>query len=188
MFGRSYLLLCFAAALAGCGDEATAPGDVIFESGATDEAWFTVDDAPPVVDDAAAPRLTAPVSPVPRAAPARFEWNGGAVAAAASIGSPQRPRRDVLDVIARELFPVARAHEPPVTGPIYRLTIGLGAGAAPVRVLTGATSYTPSADIWSRISGAAGPLEIEISGSYLQTGRLEEGPYVASTPAVLELE
>lgn len=168
-----------------CASDPTAPSDVIYEAGATDEAWSTIDAVAPTVDDALAPRLTGPTSPLARggAAPT-FWWTGGAVGDGSATRAPTR--EPWQRVVQRELFPVAHAHEPPVTGAMYRLVIDVP-GAAPIRVLTGATSYVPSADAWARIHAATAPIEVELLGAYLQTGRLQEGPYVAAMPMTIEL-
>lgn len=188
---RPMRLGCFAlvafVALAACSPGPTGP-DVLYESGATDEAWQTIVDATPVVDDALAPRLVTPIGSVPRSgAPPLFEWDGGSVAAPMAW-APAPRARDVWGELSRAMFPVARAHELPVTGPMYALSIEVPGGGGPVEVLTGATSYTPSAATWARMNVATGPLTIEIVGAYFLTGRITEGPYVSTRPAVVGLE
>ena len=164
--------------------ERAAPADIIYEPEATDEAWLTIDDASPTVDDVRAPSLTMPTGPVNRTGPApAFIWNGGAVAGAMVLAPA---RRGFFEVVSAELFPVAHAHEPPVTGAMYGLLFDLGA-MAPVRVLTGSTSYTPDAPTWARITASTVPVTLEITGTYLNTGRIEQGPYVRTTPASVTL-
>jgi hypothetical protein len=169
-------------ALAGCGDdEGAAPGDVIYENGATDEAWISFDETEAIVDDARAPMLTAPTAPIPRATPVTFTWTAGAVAR-----GPRGVR--VGEELAALFFgPTAHAHGDPITGPIYRVVIDVPSGE-PVRVLTGATTYTPTPTVWERIFPATGPLRIEIAGAYARLNRIEEGPYVGTTAAEVTFE
>lgn len=187
ILGGMHRVACLLIALScACASDPTAPADVIYEAGATDEAWTAIDAVAPTVDDALAPRLTGPTSPLARGAAApTFSWTGAAVGDGSATRAPTRERWQ--RVVWRELFPVAYAHEPPVTGAMYRLIIDLP-GAAPIRVLTGATSYVPSPDAWTRIQSATAPIGVELLGAYLQTGRLQEGPYVAATPTTIEIE
>jgi hypothetical protein len=165
--------------------EREAPGDIIYESEATDEAWLTIDDATPTIDDASAPHLLTPTGTIASAVAPTFTWDGGAVAGAMVRGLPARP--SFFARLEAELFPVAHAHEPPVTGAMYGLYFDLGA-MAPVRVLTGATTYTPDAASWARITAATSAVTLEITGTYLNTGRIEQGPYVRTTPATLTID
>ena len=88
-----------------------------------------------------------------------------------------------------ELFGVsiARAHLPPVTGAVFRVVLNLGAGE-PVRALTKATSWTPDEATWSRIVAASGPIGVELVGTYLDSNRVTEGPFISSQPASLTFE
>lgn len=165
--------------------EPMAPEDILYEAGGTDEAWLTIDDATLTIDDASAPQLLTPTGAIARAgAPPTFTWNGGAVAGTMVRTLPPTP--GLLQRLGSELFPVAHAHEPPVTGAMYGLHFDLGP-LLPLRVLTGATTYTPDAAAWARVTAATTPVTLEITGTYLNTGRIEQGPYVRATPATLML-
>lgn len=171
--------------LAACGDddgtEAAAPEGVIYESGATDEAWIAIDEAPVVTDFASAPHLTAPTSIFRAAPPTAFSWSAGALATLQH--RPHRRGGNARASLLATIFgpAVARAHEPPVTGDQYRLILSVGSGE-PIRVLTGATTWTPDAATWARIAGATAPVSVEIVGAYLMSGRVTEGPFASSEP------
>jgi len=174
----------FATALPGCPDDHAhgAPADIIYESGGTDEVWLTFEDTADIVDDAMAPSLVAPASPLDRAGSLPvFEWMGGAVALAV-------PRK-LFDATPRwrwaEVFQpvgVARAHEPPVTDTMYRLILTIP-GERQFRVITGETAYTPSAAVWETLTASQSPISVEITGAYFMTGRIEEGPFRRAQPA-----
>jgi hypothetical protein len=187
MTGRASLLRAvLALGLSACSGPA-APDDVIYTYGATDEAWLTIDDAAPIVDDARAPRLLTPSMPLPRAGgPPVFTWDGGSVGTA-SARAPDRAAPTTFDRVVRELFPVARAHLPPVTGPMYRLVIQPPGGAPPVRVLSGQPQFAPSGEMWGRMNRADGFLSIELVGAYLETGRITEGPSARTMDAEVEV-
>lgn len=183
-----HVLLSLVLASSACGhdhDEASAPAGVLYEGDSTDEAWVAIDEAPLVTNDDQAPRLTAPTS-IDRTltVPPAFSWTSGALA---SLERRSPARRQ----LARTSFfgaliapPVARAHLPPVTGDQYRLVLSLGSGD-PIRVLTGMTTWTPNENAWSRIVAAPGPITLELVGAYLMSGRVTEGPYVASEPTTI---
>jgi hypothetical protein len=175
--------------------EPAAPADVIYENGGTDEVWLTMADATPMVSDSLAPQLTAPTGPISRAgAPPTFTWTPGIVGssmmppdAGTTVGARDVARPTLLARVMRELFPVAHAHDPPVTGAMFRLVFDLGTSATPLRVVTGATTYTPDAAAWARVLAATAPVPLTITSAYLNTGRIEQGPYVRSMPATLTL-
>jgi hypothetical protein len=70
---------------------------------------------------------------------------------------------------------------------MYRLIIEVPGGEV-VRVLTAETSWTPDAATWTRLTGGGSPLSIEIAAAYARVNRVEEGPFVRTTPASVELE
>jgi hypothetical protein len=49
-------------AAAGCPSDPSAPSDVIYQGGTTDEAWISMDEADVMVSDADAPMLTDPTA------------------------------------------------------------------------------------------------------------------------------
>lgn len=188
---RALLFLALAPAVLGVcagacsADAPTAPEDVIYQGIATDEAWLEIADHPPVTDDAMAPRLTAPTTISSTADAPTFVWDGGAVASAWPRRAPRQTR-----FAWSELFGPghARAHSPPVNGALYRLVFTIPGDPAPVRVLTGLTSYTPIAAIWDRTKVATGPLSVELVGAYLTEGRITEGPFRAAEPFSIPVE
>jgi hypothetical protein len=180
-----------------CGGPPTAPDDVIYEAGANDEAWLEMTAATPTVDDALAPRLIAPAGAIAVDGPApTFEWEGGAVADASASRTPPVPAGGAgtfCSRIARELFPIARAHGAPANGPMYRLELGLGGALNPVRVLTGRTRYTPDDAAWARIRVARRDygvlrLRVELVAAYFMAGRITEGPFARTASPELTLE
>jgi hypothetical protein len=183
-------------ALVACEGPRTAPADVIYESGANDEAWLEIEAATPIVDDARAARLLRPDRGVVVDGPAvTFEWDGGAVAEGVTARVLPRAAfgRRLFDRVVREVIPVARAHGPPANGPIYRLELRFEGSVDPVRVLTGRTSYTPGLPVWERIREARRThgvvrMQVQIVSAFFMTGRIAEGPYTSTAPAVLTLE
>lgn len=173
----------------------TAPADVIYENGASDEAWLTIGDATPMVSDSLAPRLTAPTGTLSRTGPPpTFVWTPGVVGssmmipdAGATLGARRVRSTTLFARVMCELFPVAHAHDPPVTGSMFRLVLDLGAMVTPLEVLTGATTYTPDATAWARVLAATTPVTATLTSAYLNTGRLEQGPYVRSMPVTLTI-
>jgi hypothetical protein len=186
MFLRFLLVVLVACPLgvAACGDDhAGAPGDVIYQGGTTDEAWVSMDEAPDIVGDADAPMLVDPSGPVPRTAPVTFTWTPGAVARVERGGV--RFREELAALFwgpAR-----AQAHGDPYTGPMYRVILEVPGGEV-VRVLSATTSWTPDAAAWARLTGGGSPLTVEIAAAYARVNRVEEGPYVRTNPATVELE
>ena len=183
------LLLALGLASAACSDpqdDDEAPEGVIYGEGVSDEAWVAIDEAPLVTDDASAPRLVRPTA-LPRSGPPpTFEWEAGAIARV-HVPRHSHPARTRGLLAALFGVPVARAHLPPVTGAVFRLVLNLGTGE-PVRVLTKATIWTPDATSWSRIAAAPGPIGVELVGTYLDSNRVTEGPFVSSQPASLTFE
>lgn len=193
------LAVCLAALLGGaaCSNEEgerVDPESVVYEGSATDEAWVVIEEAPRIVDEVAAPSLTAPTSNVASDGDApTFEWTGGAVVA---IRTPEKQipsdssRGLSMSEVARWVFnpiSVARAHLEPYTGAIYRLALTPHAGPS-VHVLTSRTSYTPSSEVWNNLRTHTGVLSIDLAAAYMETGRIEEGPYVHSSPITIEIE
>jgi len=168
----------------------SAPSDVVYEAGGTDDAWITIDGAMAMVSDALAPQLTSPTAAISRSGSApTFVWTAGIVGGpTASDGGTTIGLAPLRSRVLHELFPVAHAHLPPVTGAMFGLTFDLGSGVTPLRVLTGATSYTPFGISWQRLSTATSPVTLRITGTYLNTGRIEQGPYVRSAPATFMLQ
>lgn len=180
----SLLALPIALLLIGCGDDhgTNAPAGVVYENGGTDEAWVAIDEATLVTNDASAPRLIAPtVLDRSAAQPPAFEWTPGALATLQRALPRGRVHTRASWLAALWSPTVARAHEPPVTGDQYRLELSVGEGD-PIRVLTGANTWTPNENAWARIVAAAGPVTVRIIGAYLMSGRVTEGPFVASEP------
>lgn len=196
---RSYLsllaILCVSAGLSGCGhDHGDSPNDegVIYEAGASDEAWLTFAEATATISDTDAPALTAPTGPIVRSGePPTFTWSAGALALASPARGRALPReRGLLRLLIDALDPVptARAHLPPVTGNLYRLHFALGGEREPVRVLTGRTSYTPSASVWAQMAAEGTTPTLDLQGAYFMEGRITEGPYARTAPMSLALQ
>lgn len=155
-----------------------APADVIYETGGTHEVWERFDEATILGSDAMGPQLTAPVGPIARSgAPVTFTWTESEAALdVRPCNHSAIPRSRIASVMEDLLHPVAHAHNP-VTGDMYRVIFDIPGADHPVRIITGATTYTPSADAWTRITSGTGPVTLTLEYAYLDTGHITDGPF-----------
>ncbi|NUQ72648.1 MAG: hypothetical protein HUU21_03755 [Polyangiaceae bacterium] len=172
-----------------CGSDETQPTepgttdltDVIYESGATDEALVALLSAKSIEDPAMGAALTAPAqgAELPPTPPT-FTWGVGG--AGALILPPVAPRRLKL---AFELFGperAAEAHGAPVNGNAYFLVFSTPKNSRLVRVFTTTLSYTPDAAAWSRMKAAGAPITASVLTGTFANNRLAEGggPFAGS--------
>ncbi|MBK8171222.1 MAG: hypothetical protein IPK60_12870 [Sandaracinaceae bacterium] len=183
MTSRVLLFIASVLALSACSNEVApssheAPADVIYESSATHEVWERLDEATVLGTEAMGPQLTAPVGPLVRSGePVAFTWTESEAALELRHRKSMLHAPSRLALVLRDLCrPVAHAHTP-VTGDMYRAIFTIPGVETPVRVLTGATTYTPSADAWQRITAATGPITLTLEYAYLDTGHITDGPY-----------
>ena len=162
--------------------------DCASTSGAvTDEACVPLDDAirngRAMTNDARAPSVTAPteMQSLPPATPFAFTWT-----APVSLRPRYRPMT-VGDELRRwvTLIPEAEAHCDAFSGRAYELRFKVG-DAVVLRRQQSATSWTPSAAEWARLSTAAGTRTVELT-VYTATYTSNQigagnGPFVQSAP------
>lgn len=171
--------------------------DVVFEAGATDEAWLEISEASLDTNpDFSAPELTQPTSLSHTSAPI-FRWNGGSVASLDSNVSVRfasnhaKHSETVLDALVSNFswlvtIPRANAHEPPVTGTMYRLIIQDSADEETrLRVLTGTNHYSARDEFWERFANST-EVTVELTGAFLADGRVEEGPFASTVTLSFE--
>jgi hypothetical protein len=174
------IITCSVAAVmlsAGCAEDDgiernDSPADVVYENNGTDEAWITLAEAgwDPVTANALT--LTAP-SAIRRDGEApTFTWSQ----ALASRVTRSAPESSFAWRFEDLFISRAKAHLPPVTGDIYRVDIE--AGDKVIRVLTGATSYTPDEEAWATIKQAS-RVRVSLTYAYFLNGRITTGPFVA---------
>lgn len=186
---RAFLLLPFALLLltARCGHD--HDGDtVIYLGAASDEAYIVLTDAESrvMVNDAMAPVLSSPTEAqaLPAATVPTFTWTAGFVALDRHRLPGRRPpeRRALPAAPAPWGEAAARAHLPPITGPIFVLSFKAEGAAAPVVVCTTESSFTPTAEVWTKLKALGSAITVEMTGAYLRSNVLEEGPFRATSP------
>ena len=182
--------------------------DVVYEGGTTDEALVAfvaaLDQGAPQPDTTQAPLLTSPMAGELPATPIpTFSFQLGSSASAATprdvrvvlrstpdwgdalqlLGARAR-QSALVGPLAELLGPprAARAHGDPFNGYGYFMTIKSSADPKLCRVFTGATSFTPSSEVWSKIS-AAGEVTVELVGAAFENNRIPSGggPFLGST-------
>ncbi|MCC6994027.1 MAG: hypothetical protein IT370_05300 [Deltaproteobacteria bacterium] len=187
---RAFLLLPFAMLLltARCGHDHESDG-VIYLGAASDEAYLVLTDAEPrvMVDDAMAPVLSSPTEgqALPAATVPTFSWTAGFVAVDPRRLPARRPGHAPRLPAAPAPWgeSAALAHLPPITGALFLLTFKAAEGnAAPIVVLTTESGFTPTAEVWTKLKALGGAITLEMTGAYLRSNVIEEGPFRASSP------
>lgn len=188
---RAFLLLPFAMLLltARCGHDHESDG-VIYLGNASDEAYLVLTDAEPrvMVDNAMAPVLSSPTEgqALPAATVPTFSWTAGFVAVdPRRLPGRQQPGRAPALPAAPAPWgeSAAHAHLPPITGAIFLLTFKQSEGsAAPIVVLTTESGFTPTAEVWTKIKALGSAVTLEMTGAYLRSNVIEEGPFRATSP------
>jgi hypothetical protein len=171
----------------GCGQDEHGVEGVLFEGSATDETWHSLEDANLTESEADTPHLLTPTSISRTDPPPRFTWDGGALAQRPALKDRGRPRQGTHGFELERLFTsVAKAHLPPVSGPVYRLHIS-SPGATDIWVVTTVQEHTPPVRLWNSIRESEGPVTIDLVGALFNLGIIEDGPYVSPTPVVLDI-
>jgi hypothetical protein len=162
---------------------------VVFEGGTSDEALDSITGATARADDGKAAHITAPASTdlLPRDLPPTFVWSAGTASVDPLPGRwPATFQDDVTDrsVLRRLLGPEARAfaHGDPYNGVAYYLVLSKGDEAL-VKVLTGATSYQPAAEAWTKVVASGGPITVRLVTARLENNLIASGggPYEPTT-------
>jgi hypothetical protein len=178
--------------LAGCGDDAATPAanvggaagssstaepnldNVVYEGGATDEALVSVLGVAATVDEAKAPAFSEPAADgqtYAAATPPTFAW---AALVASARPAPTFP--DVPNALERLVtIRSAHAHGTANSGPVYLLDFTNAKGETLFRVFTTATTYTPSAAAWAKLTETGGALSLKLTAA-----RVEDNDLVAS--------
>jgi hypothetical protein len=185
--------------------------DVLYEGGTTDEALVSLaaalDQGAPQPDTSQAPLLVGPMGELPSDPAPTFTWKLGSSAGAptradddlrwASSWPPDeqhwewrssltlgegRPRRAQRWWAGLLGVRSAHAHGDPFSGYGVLLTISSSSDPKLCRVFTGATSYSPSAEVWDKIV-AAGEVTVALVGAAFENNRIPagSGPYLGST-------
>jgi hypothetical protein len=183
------------AAFVGCADDThDADGhdpslaDVIYEGGATDEALAALTAAEVKQDAAKAAHITWPsnneaVAPDP---PIAFWWEVTQARRPKGVDprwwrEPRRAPSGAERAFALLLPPVlgpvrdAHAHGTPISGPAYFLVLSTEDDPKLVRVFTTALTYTPDADTWAKLKGAAKPITAVVTWADFDTNRVVQG-------------
>ena len=164
----------FALGFASCAQ--VVDGPIVFESGATDEAWETLSAAAPVADAMLAPRLETTM--LDSSSPT-LRWSEGQIATRPTIPKPET-ESSVLAILKALVLPArAYAHLPPVSGPMYRLA--LESCTYRHRVLTGATEHTVAGFAWQKLTEDGSPVRYELVGSSFRYGTLVDAFSSAGT-------
>lgn len=188
--------------LASCSSKASAPtgqntpvspldiSDVIYASGATDDALRRLLDATPK-DDARqyvvidSPDINAPV-PKDSSATLTFHLASQAAQVPALRVKPERLPTPAWQRSFHELLQllgpprVAHAHGTPYNGTAYFLVFTDADSKRMLRFFTGQTSYAPDTDTWQTLAQAAQPLSLEISSAFFEENEIPEdgGPFI----------
>lgn len=167
---RSFLAvalpLTLLTAALGCGDDAAdgsggggtggAPAEdaVVYEGGATDEAYRELASLTATDDPAEHATFTSPE-------------------AGATIAS------GTLPAFAWAL----PRHGDPVNGRAFRLTFRGADGAVALEVFTLLESYTPTAEAWTDVAAATDPVSVELVSAIFENNRVSQdgGPFVGDT-------
>jgi hypothetical protein len=163
---------------------AASVSDVVYETGASDEALLELLAAK--ADTSKAPVINLPkeAQVLPRNAPPTFSWTEAeATAALPILGPPAAPtERKSWHELWPTLFTfegVAHAHGPPTNGNAYLLVFSNDASPNLVRVFTPRTSYTPTTAVLERLVTAQGPLRLQVTHAVFEDNRIATrgGPY-----------
>jgi len=165
--------------------------NVIYVGGVTDEALVRLLDVAPKNDARQAVIVDSPDLSMPLAknSPATLQFHLATEAVRAPGLQPsedtpaiwRRPWHDFLRLLAPE--GIAHAHGTPYNGTAYYLVISDADSKQLLQVFTAATSFTPEAVDWQRLSQAAQPLKLEITSAFFEENTIPAGggPFVGGT-------
>jgi len=200
--GAAIVLATGLSTFVGCGDSGgTTDGDgenpeladVVYETGATDEALEALLAATPETDAAHAATFTWPSDGdiVTADSVPTFCWQAGPTARL-DVRTPRvgvltpAPRAhheaSTFDVAARAVLgPLlahvqpAYAHGDPVNGPGYFLVFSTASNDKLVRVFTTGLDYTPDADHWDTLKGAGAEITATVTSATFDSNRIADG-------------
>lgn len=176
--------------------------DILMLGGVTDEALIelasVLGQGAPADVPTQAPTLDKPAEAeaLPSTSPPVFTWHVGASASLAPQAAPEpvrlagllpspAPREPAFTSPLRELFgPMrsAHAHGTPFTGTGTLLAFSVDSNPKLARVLTGDTSYVPSADVWEKLKAAGKPITLTLTSAIFEQNRViqDGGPFAGS--------
>jgi hypothetical protein len=170
--------LCTLAMLAGCSDNHShaatpVPGaddltDVIYENETTDEALIELQSRALLTGKT--PKLMAPTENQTFNVPTALVWT-----------EPTATLQFWPAV--RSLFEgTALAHGTPINGGGYFVVISSKSNPKVARIFTSKTSYTPSADVWTKLKTETGMLTVTVKAATFDDNKIPSagGPYVSA--------
>jgi len=160
-----------------------------------DEAWRVLLDGRARAEETSDVEITSPAADegLAKDEPATIAWTTTLKVAALSppMSTPQRSsgRRapGLFDHLSALVFPVARAHLPPITSDVYFVEIDVPGRTCPVAAVTTGASFAWSADDWAEIAAEPGERTLHLLGAFLTENRITEGPFQAS-PVTFTIE
>jgi hypothetical protein len=161
----------------GAGGTGTQLPDVVYDGGASDEAWEVLYPRLVSATEKQTLQLVTPTGTVEASPPPLFTWGAQASRSAPHVPGSAWPL---------PLGPaVAVAHEPPVTGTVVLLEI---TGASTLRVFTDQGSWTPGEQDWQTITGGtAREISVRLYSAYLNENVVTEGPFVSPEVAKFQV-
>lgn len=156
-----------------------------------DEVWLTLKDRKgDATTDGDAPTITAPVAAatLPKANAPTLEWESPLkIALGPHMPQPLfKPHAPALlerafTSLADIAVPKAHAHEAPVSSDVYLVDILVPGRECPVSIVTTELSHAVDADSWAILQESAGAeLTMQLTGAYLASGNITEGPFRAA--------
>jgi len=176
-------------------DEEPAPAgydDVVYEGEVTDEALTSLvaalDQKAPTTSASQAATLDMPATgTLSKATITTFAWHIGTTTrleprAPELLPAPSRERwyGPLRDLIGPER--AAHAHGTPYTGTATWLVFSTASDPKLVRVLTSATTYTPTQAVWDKMAAAGGPITLDLVTAVFADNRVatDGGPFQGS--------
>jgi hypothetical protein len=169
------------ATLAGCSDSHShaatpAPGandltDVVYENETTDEALIELQSR--ALLSGKSPKLTAPTANQVFSVPTALVWT-------------EPTAKLQFWPAVRSLFEgTALAHGTPINGGGYFVVIASKTNPKVARIFTNATSYTPSAEVWTKLKAETGVLTVTVKAATFEDNKIPSagGPYLSAPVA-----
>lgn len=157
-----------------------------YAGAATDETWRVMLDARSTAEETTDVEVVVPTDgeEIPQGNdPPSFAWESTLQVSMLELphfSSPRaRPKRGLFDDVAQLVFPVAHAHQPPITSDLYFLEIDVEGRACPVSALTTLESMIFSDTDWDEVTAAPGEKTLNILSAFVTENRITEGPFKA---------
>lgn len=90
-----------------------------------------------------------------------------------------RRRHDLFDRVSEAVFPVAHAHQPPITSDLYFVEIDVPDRKCAVAALTTLQSLILADGDWEEVTKGTGEHTLRILSAFVTENRITEGPYAA---------